>query len=73
MWNEFEDTVFCNRNTDPLPANVSGVVEAFNCQQSIPSYLNWYVCVCCVLCVCMCVFVYVNWITVQWGLDNRLL
>ena len=42
MWNEFEGTVFCNTNPDPLPANVSGVVEAFNCQQNITVNLNWY-------------------------------
>ena len=42
MWNEFDGTVFCNTNTDPLPFNVSGVVEAFNCQQSISADLNWY-------------------------------
>ena len=43
MWNEFDGTVFCNTNTDSLPTNVSGVVEAFSCQQSIPADLNWYV------------------------------
>ena len=43
MWNEFDDTVFCNKDTSPLPANASEVVEAFNCQQSISANLNWYV------------------------------
>ena len=53
--------MFCNRNTDPLLANVSGVIEVINCQQNISANLNWYVrtyvrvcdCVCVCVCVCM--------------------
>ena len=62
MWNEFEGTVFCNRNTDPLDANVSGVVEAFDCIQNIPANLNWYVhiYVCCMYAYVCCVYTYVR-------------